>query len=332
MISKEEIERLESLPIEQVAAALGMKIVRGGRTLCPFHSDTRESLYLSRKTNRYHCFVCQSGGTNINLTMHMMGLTFRDACFWLALTFGVRLEDECRRTFANMAPRPIVPEAKPPVATWPVDRRYLARLMEHPVLTPEAEHFLYEVRKISPEVVHDLGISSISRPVPMSGHPMGGWFCAPALLFPYRNLEGEVVSVQARYLGLDATKSRFQFPRGNECHIFNMPVLKTLCPDDELWVTEGVTDCLAAMSALSAKNNHRGAVVAIPSATLLKPEDAALLHHLHIKIRPDDDEAGQHLLLELRKYCPHVENIMLPVGYKDLGQWWAKTSSVKCQL
>lgn len=325
MISKEEIERLESLPIEQVAAALGMKIVRGGRTLCPFHSDTRESLYLSRKTNRYHCFVCQSGGTNINLTMHVLGLTFRDACFWLAQTFGVWLEDECRRTFANIVPRSIVPEAKPPVATWPVDNRYLARLVEHPVLTPEAEHFLYEERKISPQVVHDLGISSISWPVPMSGHPMGGWFCAPALLFPYRNLEGEVVSVQARYLGLDATRSRFQFPRGNECHIFNMPVLKTLSPDDELWVTEGVTDCLAALS------DHRRAV-AIPSATLLKPEDAALLHDLHIKISPDDDAAGQHLLLELRKHCPRVQNVMLPVGYKDLGEWWAKTSTVKCQL
>lgn len=331
MISKDEIAKLDALPIEQVAAALGMKIVRGGRTLCPFHSDTRESLYLSRKTNRYHCFVCQSDGTGISLTMHVLGLSFRDASHWMAQTFGVRLEDECRRSFSNITPRPIVPVTMPPVATWPVDKRYLSRLMEHPVLTPEAEHFLYEVRKISPEVVRELGISSISQPVPMSGHPMGGWFCAPALLFPYRNLEGEMVSVQARYLGLDVAKSRFQFPRGNECHIFNMPVLKTLSPGDELWVTEGVTDCLAAMSALSAKSAPRR-VVAIPSATLLKPDDAALLHDLHIKIRPDDDEAGQHLLLELRKYCPHVENIMLPVGHKDLGEWWAKTSSVKCQL
>lgn len=194
--------------------------------------------------------------------------------------------------------------------------------------------FLFDERKISPSVVEQLGISSISNPTPMSGHPLGGMFNAPSLLFPYKDIDGNVLSVQARYLGARVPGSnipRFQFPKGSTCHIFNLPVLKKLTEGDKLWITEGVSDCLAMLSA------GRKAI-AIPSATLLKPEDVEAimpyLNGINLCCSPDDDEPGQALFMQLRAHFPNITHKMLPVGFKDFGQYWASLDNrhYKCQV
>ena len=64
---------------------------------------------------------------------------------------------------------------------------------------------------------------------------------------PY-DVDNNLLTVQARYLG-DKDLPRFQFPKGSTCQVFNLPVLKTLESGDELWITEGVSDCLAMLSA-----------------------------------------------------------------------------------
>ena len=64
---------------------------------------------------------------------------------------------------------------------------------------------------------------------------------------PY-DVDNNLLTVQARYLG-DKDLPRFQFPKGSTCQVFNLPVLETLESGDELWITEGVSDCLAMLSA-----------------------------------------------------------------------------------
>lgn len=318
MISKSDLQKLQDLPIEQVAEALGMD-VRKHKALCPFHQDTIPSLTFHRARNRFRCFVCNESGDGIRLVQEMNRLSFRDACHWLGQTFGLLLEDDYKRTF-NVQPRKLQPAKKEP-EDQPIDVRHLCMLMAHPHLSEAARHFLFDERKLDPQVISQLGISSIENPVPMSGHPLGGWFNAPSLLYPYKDIEGNVISVQARYLGtLEPRKPRFQFPKGSTCHIFNMPILKTLTEGDELWITEGVSDCLAMLSA------GRKAI-AIPSATLLKPEDVEAitpyLNGIHLICSPDDDPPGQALFLQLRSHFPTITHRMLPVGYKDFGSYWA---------
>lgn len=157
----------------------------------------------------------------------------------------------------------------------------------------------------------------------MSRDLNGSWFNAPSLLIPYKDADGNLLSVQARYLGGDNPSAdnerripRFQFPRGSRCTIFNLDILKQLKRHDVLFVAEGVSDCLALLSAGFP-------AVAIPSATLLKPADAALLKGFNIHIYPDQDRPGERLFVELQELCGTVTRHQLPEGFKDFGQYYA---------
>lgn len=211
------------------------------------------------------------------------------------------------------------------------DVRHLEQIISPPLLNEEARQFLFDERKIHPQVVRWLGLSSISSPVPMSSDYRSSWFNAPSLLIPYRDTDGRLLSVQARYLGpkpgeeesLHRNRPRFQFPKGSHCRVFNLPVLQLLREGESLWITEGVTDCLAMLSS------GRKAI-AIPSATLLTQEDVQLLRLLHHRlgtcfhICPDQDAAGARLFLELSDRLPNLTHHLLPPECKDFGQWWAE--------
>ena len=193
--------------------------------------------------------------------------------------------------------------------------------MAQPILNNEARTFLFEERKISPEAVRMLGISSISYNCPMSSAPRTMYYDGPALLIPYRDVDGKLVSVQSRYLG-NEERPRFRFPKGSTCHVFNLPVLKTLKTDEQLFITEGVTDCMAILSAGFK-------AIAIPSATLLKREDIDLIRSMLIArssslhMYPDNDEPGERLYFQLKDLFPQLKRQQLPVGFKDVGQYWA---------
>ena len=180
-------------------------------------------------------------------------------------------------------------------------------------------------RRIHPSVVRWLGITSISEPTPCWRHGKP-YYDAPSLLFPYRDRTGRLMNVQSRYLGKQSGVPRFRFPSRSECRIFGLPVVDRLGTGEGLWLSEGVTDCLALLSS------GRKAI-AIPGATLLKPEDVKLLGDLCAEkktifhIYPDKDEAGERLYHRLLQAANDIGACLirdeLPDGFKDFGQWWA---------
>ena len=121
--------------------------------------------------------------------------------------------------------------------------------------------------------------------------------------------------------GTDAI--RFRFPYGSQCHIYNLPVLKMLRPGEPLYITEGCSDCWAMLSA-----GHKA--IAIPSATLLKPEDGKMLRSLAqykattFRMYPDQDLPGETLFRQLQKILPTIEHHQLPVGCKDFADYYVK--------
>lgn len=308
MIDSFKIQQLRDLPIEGVAERLGLEVKRH-KSLCPFHDDSRPSLTFNTRKNTYRCFVCEAHGGTIDLVMYHQNKNFAEACKWLADENNIVVE-KYRSTKVRVEKEPTV------------DVRHLSMLVAQPYLCPEAKKFLFDERKIKPKVVEKLGLSSISSPVPMSGDLNGSWFNAPSLLIPYRDLDGKLISVQARYLGKDKSKPRFQFPKGSKCTIFNLPALELLQREEHIFISEGVSDCLALMSAGFK-------AIAIPSATLLKPEDKKLLSSLSSTlslqwhIYPDADAPGERLFLDLVALCNTVTRHQLPEGFKDVGQYYA---------
>lgn len=116
---------------------------------------------------------------------------------------------------------------------------------------------------------------------------------------------------------------RFRFPYGSQCGIYNLQVLNLLTPGERLFITEGCSDCWAMLSA-----GHKA--IAIPSATLLKPEDRDVLAHIsetfgvEWHMFPDRDAPGERLFLQLKEILPSLIHHQLPLGCKDFGEAYLK--------
>lgn len=322
MISRADILKISSLPIEQVADALDITVKKHW-SLCPFHSDSKPSLNYRVAKNKYRCYVCNHYGGPIDLAMEILGLNFHDAVCWLAQAFGVTITEEYM-PFQNVKRRELKPVREEIIN--PIDTSVLAQLVAQPVLTDEARHFLFDERKLDPRVIRWCGISSTHT----------------HLLIPYFRADGTLQSVQWRYLGKHADpqlpdEPRFLFPKGSQCHIYGLQILQMLKDDEPLYVTEGASDCWAMLSS------GRKAI-AIPSATLLKPEDLKPLETTALKLGttfhmfPDNDGPGERLLLELKakletpsSLTPNPSPIVrhqLPKGCKDFAEFYVKMKSI----
>lgn len=76
--------RRELLPSSiEYYADQGIKLTGGGAwrsALCPFHGDTKPSLYIRIETGGYHCKACGAKGGNVlDFHMQVTGLGFVDA-------------------------------------------------------------------------------------------------------------------------------------------------------------------------------------------------------------------------------------------------------------
>ena len=246
-----------------------------------------------------------------------------------------------------------------PAAPHSFDAARYARFFEHPWLNEAACRFLFDERKIDGRVARWCRLSS------WTDRKGVNW-----LQIPYFDKEGRLVGIQNRNLdfhrksrptdSMDSEKTgksscptdftddtdskdsedskvsigskadtdfeeapRFRFPYGSQCGIYNLQVLKLLTPGERLFITEGCSDCWAMLSA-----GHKA--IAIPSATLLKPEDRDVLAYIgetfgvEWHMFPDRDAPGERLFLQLKEILPSLIHHQLPLGCKDFGEAYLK--------
>ena len=243
--------------------------------------------------------------------------------------------------------------ASSPAAPHAFDAARYARFFEHPWLNEAACRFLFDERKIDGRVARWCRLSS------WTDRKGVNW-----LQIPYFDREGRLVGIQNRNLdfhrksrstdSMDSEKTgksscptdftddtdskvsigskagtdseeapRFRFPYGSQCGIYNLQVLKLLTPGERLFITEGCSDCWAMLSA-----GHKA--IAIPSATLLKPEDRDVLAYIgetfgvEWHMFPDRDAPGERLFLQLKEILPSLIHHQLPLGCKDFGEAYLK--------
>ncbi len=345
-MKSEELDRVRATPIEEVAGRLGMTVVRH-TALCPFHNDKNPSLHFHRGKNRFKCFACGASGDVVDLVMKYNNVGFREAVEWLMEGRGERVEGRDYRTAANPGSSISLPSTFYPLPStfYPLpsqktpDLEYLSTLVAHPVINAEAAHFLFDERKIDPRVVRWCGLTSIDVPKPCWRWGKA-FYDAPSLLIPYRDVDGKLITVQGRRLeelkikemgdevsgqlnpplGGGGATPRFRFPPGSKVGMYNKPVVRRLREGDELWITEGPSDCWAMLSA------GRKAV-AIPSATSLTMDDVGLIKDglprgVTLNMMPDNDRPGMELFQTLKRFFPELKGHVLPEGVKDFGEMW----------
>ena len=340
-MEKYEIQKLRDLPIEGVAELLGM-VVKRHKALCPFHADHHASLSFNTRRNSCRCYVCMkdSVGT-IDLVMKYLGKDFLSACRWLAEVNGVYLEDSHPKVVSSSpislssssseTSSETSSKASPKASlSSSFDAGKYARFFEHPWLNEAARRFLFEERKIDWRVVNWCRLTS------WTDRKGVNW-----LQIPYFSTEGKLIGIQNRNLdyrkggtgNAEASESdipagsnpapRFRFPYGAKCSIYNQPIVRALTPGEQLFITEGSSDCWAMLSA-----GHKA--IAIPSATLLKPEDKKWLAEIGEKLHtewhmfPDRDAPGESLFLQLKEILPQLVHHQLPPECKDFSEYYLK--------
>ena len=311
-MEKNDIQKLRELPIETVAARLGLTVSRH-KALCPFHADSHPSLTFSPSRNTFRCYACGAHGDTIALAMQQLAKNFREACQWLA--------DEHNVIITTSPTEPSIGIGKPSS----FDAKRYIRFFEHPELSEPARRFLFDERKLDQRVVHWCRLTS--------WRDKGGtnW-----LQIPYYDIEGRLVGIQNRNLdhgkpSADENIPRFRFPRGSKCGIYNLPVLGMLGEGEPLFITEGASDCWAMLSS-----GHKA--IAIPSATLLSAQDSSQLQALsselglHWHMYPDQDAPGERLYMQLRQILPTLTHHQLPPGCKDYSELFVQRHSSSVSL
>ena len=92
-----------------------------------------------------------------------------------------------------------------------------------------------------------------------------------------------------------------------------------------LYITEGITDCLALQSAGYES-------VALPSSTSFPLEDLIKLKDFNLYMVPDNDKAGwdayTRLYRLLLRYGCELKRIELPYKTKDYSEYYLKSKTI----
>lgn len=343
-IPPEIIHRLNELEIEDVATRLGINVIKH-KALCFMHDDHKPSISFSNSKNLYKCWACGKGGGPIQMVRDKEGMNFQDACVWLATQYDIWHPEnyDYKRPVKKFTTKVLLPSND--IDTYQFDEELFIWLIDNAMLSEQAKSFLFKDRLLKEEVIHRLNIKSVSDSqrasnalisrfgeerclkagvITRKGKGIFFYFRTPCLLFPYYEKDGALIGIQSRYLGNKDGAPRFQFMSSCKARVFNLPILGTMNYGDCLYISEGITDCLALLSSGFK-------AIAIPSATILPKEDLVLLKYYDLHMFPDQDAAGRKAFTELRGFFVNhyatVKAEKLPDNVKDYCDYYISTQS-----
>ena len=259
-----DLERLRSIPIADLANALGLE-VRRDRAMCfNGHDKQTPSFVISRRKNNWKCYGCGEFGDAITLAEKVLGTDFKTACNWLSSKYALSATAQttpatsakrARQASGSQSSNTDRPtsdtSADHELYTWLVqrcgpvaDQRGVHYLESHGISLATASAFgVVELRDPSRAyraMVAKWGMERVRKSGLSSSRPALIW-SGYGVVFPF--LEGPTtLYLQVRCL----TGSRkFVGPAGVCKPMFNHSRLKKLAPSETLHICEGIPDTIA---------------------------------------------------------------------------------------
>lgn len=332
----EIFQKINQLNIETVAQSLGLSVIRH-ETKCFMHDDKRPSLKFHKNGHIWKCFVCDKGGGPIKLVMHYFKIDYIDASIWLCNKFRINIPNI---STPNRVLRPlkIYNNEKPQNSTF--NRAIGKWIVSNAKLSSDAKNFLFNQRKLSADIINLLNIKSLSDPhklinslstlysddelvkagyLKINGSNKYLRLFTPCLLFPYYDEHGDIIGLQTRYIGNKKGVPRFQFVAGFKPSIYNKQITNGMNIGENLYLSEGITDCLALLSC-----GYKA--IAIPSASNLPLVEMRDLCKFNLIMSVDRDEAGERafetLSYQIVKMGGKIQRLDYPIEFKDYGEYY----------
>lgn len=340
-IPNEIIHQLHLIDCEDAAIRFGLA-VKGHMAHCFKHDDRITSLGFRK--NHWKCFSCDIGGDAITFVQERFSVSFVDACLILAQEYGIPIPQvksgsvKWKKSLVSLRLNVSANNI-----SYPFDSEVAEFIMESTTLTEVGTKFLQGQRRIHRDVIemsriHSLdhtgdlikkmcahfGVERLKRAKILSSNGKFPTINAPALLIPYYDENETLISLQTRYLGED--NPDFHIPRFkrvccSSIRLYNLPIINKIKRGESLFINEGITDCLAM---LSAGYN----AVALPSATSFPLEDLGKLKNNNLFMVADKDMAGDCAFMKLYRamlrYGCEVKRVILPDDVKDYCEYYVK--------
>lgn len=136
-----------------IVAVVGgyLTLVPAGKTfkaLCPFHNDSRPSMDVDPRLQRYRCWSCQAHGDVFGFVQHMEKVGFKEARQILATRAGIKLDE-------NQSPVDQARTRLLGVMRW-AQEKYQRCLVDHPVADPARKYLA--ARHLTEKTIRDFGL------------------------------------------------------------------------------------------------------------------------------------------------------------------------------
>jgi len=134
-----------------------LALTPAGRTfkaLCPFHNDSRPSLDVDPRLQRYRCWSCQAHGDVFSFVQHMEKVGFKEARQILATRAGIKLDE-------TASPQDQARTRMLGVMRW-AQEAYQRCLLDDPLGEPSRKYL--GGRKLSGKIVRDFGLGYAPLP------------------------------------------------------------------------------------------------------------------------------------------------------------------------
>lgn len=92
---------------QEVCDRYGIQVNAQHKARCVWHNDERPSMHVYPGKRGVYCFSCGAGGSVVDLTMAVHGITLRDAVERLARDFGLDIELDGNAGRAEYKPAPV---------------------------------------------------------------------------------------------------------------------------------------------------------------------------------------------------------------------------------